>query len=321
MICLTGLALLTLFRLSAVLANVPSSFGRLDGFRFSPLIANTNRTPDDALRKRDLTWQQALDDGGDILAKLAGPGQQSVWSTVQQLTDNGWTVTDAEPDYQTNEYYGGANGPYNTLHIRQSTGYQVIAKQDRSFSNCHSDDVERTLGLYRNIYNVVGRTIVGTYNYSPLYYAAMNHPGPDLSPYVPRVYQYSDIMFILWADQVRHYGVAASTLRYIFKHEIVTPSTRNIMRAAAGLEMIPEEDQDPKEPEQGEQLEVPWPGHQFLPGTQEFQALMGTPHGKGIAYLILQHRNEMPGKTIESITMFTTGDDEEYSLLFTLTEK
>ena len=34
--------------------------------------------------------------------------------------------------------------------------------------------------------------------------------------------------------------------------------------------------------------------------------MLGTPHGKGIVYFLVQHPNQMPGKQGESITIFTT---------------
>ena len=60
-----------------------------------------------------------------------------------------------------------------------------------------------------------------------------------------------------------------------------------------------------------------WPGIRLANGSPRFRALLGTPHGKGIVFLITQHMNDLPGKTVETITMFTD-DAGEYSLLFTL---
>ncbi|KAI4255934.1 MAG: hypothetical protein LQ352_002319 [Teloschistes flavicans] len=236
--------------------------------------------------------------------------------------DNGWTIGDAQTDENSNYWYGKEGGPYNTLHIRQSAGYRVVAEQDIPFKNCHSDNVKATGGKYNNIYNVVGKTIIGTYNFSPALYASRIQDSiqqkkvTDLGPYIPDVYKLSDVQFIIWADQCRQYGAQPNVLRYVFKHDVVTFVTKNIMRIAGGLEPELEEKQG-----QGEDLSAVWPGLEFKSGTQQFQALMGTPHGKGIAYLILQHRNEMPTKNIESITVFTTSYDLEYNLLFTLTEQ
>lgn len=67
-----------------------------------------------------------------------------------------------------------------------------------------------------------------------------------------------------------------------------------------------------------------WPGDTFKKGTQEYQALMGTPHGKGISWIINKHPQEMAGKNVEAITIFVTrpnfgGVAYHYNLLFILT--
>ena len=65
------------------------------------------------------------------------------------------------------------------------------------------------------------------------------------------------------------------------------------------------------------ELNIEWPGRTFYYPNTYFIALMGTPHGRGIVYLLQQHASGLPGKDIESITVFSF--DYEYHLLFTLT--
>ena len=62
-----------------------------------------------------------------------------------------------------------------------------------------------------------------------------------------------------------------SALKYIFRYDVVTEDTRFIMNLAAPVNS------------------VKWPGHKFNKGSEEFQALLGTPHGKGIVYMIATH--------------------------------
>lgn len=62
-----------------------------------------------------------------------------------------------------------------------------------------------------------------------------------------------------------------------------------------------------------------WPGITFQPEAEEFWALMGTPHGKGVAYMLTDRPYGLRGKNIESITMFVT-DADKYNLLFVLTD-
>ena len=65
-----------------------------------------------------------------------------------------------------------------------------------------------------------------------------------------------------------------------------------------------------------------WPGVTFNKGTSQFQALLGTVHGKGVVWLLIKHPNEMPTKDIESITLFVTEAPPEYhyEMLFTLSD-
>lgn len=67
-----------------------------------------------------------------------------------------------------------------------------------------------------------------------------------------------------------------------------------------------------------------WPGDTFLKGSEQHKALMGTPHGKGISWIINKHPKEMPNKDVEAITIFVTRPRFQdvgyhYNLLFILT--
>lgn len=95
--------------------------------------------------------------------------------------------------------------------------------------------------------------------------------------------------------------------RYIFKHNVITDTTKLVMNTAMDIPV-------------GQQLNAPWPGKKFGLDDYKFTALLGTLHGRGIIYFLVQHPKGLPGKKIESITVFTTQETQhEYHLLFTLT--
>ena len=86
---------------------------------------------------------------------------------------------------------------------------------------------------------------------------------------------------------------------------------------------------------EAEELDADWPGHVITLPNNTYAALLGTPHGKAVVHLLMQHASGLPGKDIESITIFTTPDAihtsdaytmpaamawNTYHLLFTLTE-
>ncbi len=96
--------------------------------------------------------------------------------------------------------------------------------------------------------------------------------------------------------------------RYIFRHHIISELTQVIMEMAVGARR--------------DDLEAPWPGHEFRLGSSVFVALVGTPHGRAVVFLSTQHGSGLPGKDIESIRIFTTDENQfmmNYHLLFTLT--
>ena len=74
-----------------------------------------------------------------------------------------------------------------------------------------------------------------------------------------------------------------------------------------------------------DELNLPWPGRTFASGSQFFLGLLGTAHGRGVAYLLTQHARGLPNKNIASVTVFTTANPDEedegelYHLLFVLT--
>ena len=67
-----------------------------------------------------------------------------------------------------------------------------------------------------------------------------------------------------------------------------------------------------------------WPGVVYHPEDEEFRALLGTVHGKGIVHMLVDRPYALRDDrrrflNITTITMFTTlGDDHYYNLLFTL---
>lgn len=47
-----------------------------------------------------------------------------------------------------------------------------------------------------------------------------------------------------------------------------------------------------------------WPGIEYKADTAEGQALLGTPNGSGVAYMLIQHRQALGHKKVDKITIF-----------------
>ena len=134
--------------------------------------------------------------------------------------------------------------------------------------------------------------------------------GIPLKELLPRLSKWSDIVWILWAHVA---GASAGQLKYVLKHFVVTDETVDVMDEVAKRVGIYKD----------LSWERNWPGLRSDRGTDDFKALVGTPHGKGIVHLLVNHVDMFPTKDIESITIFTTNDDDMIipHMLFTLTDK
>ncbi|KAL8994255.1 MAG: hypothetical protein Q9169_005724 [Polycauliona sp. 2 TL-2023] len=264
------------------------------------------------LKKRALTWQQALDNGLAALNLLNGPRQQSSpWTQYQQLAENGWTVHDAVPEAAIapiTDDYKVPGGPYESLKIDPGNSFEVSVVQNQKFDNCYRKGNDGTTAAFTNIYNGPNGAIVAEANYGALQKLIKdkrNIPHPDgggVATRLPDLRQWSDVVWLVWAQRVA--ADRKGLLKYVFRHNVATFATKGIMEQAVGVAH--------------NGLDVDWPGKKFEKGTVGFQALLGTAHGKGVAFLVADHV-DLRAKNVESVTVFTTDEGFDYHLLFTLT--
>ena len=126
----------------------------------------------------------------------------------------------------------------------------------------------------------------------------------DWQTQLPDVNRWSDVAWILWLHQAG--PVNAGHLKYIFRHNIATEFTREVIGHCFGVD-----------PEIGE---IPrWPGRTVRLPDPCFVALLGTPHGKAVVFLLTQHPNELGQVSVLEITLFSVTSRGDFQLLFTLT--
>lgn len=118
------------------------------------------------------------------------------------------------------------------------------------------------------------------------------------------------------SQQTGQAGIQASSLKYIIRYSIVTYSTKRIMNKAAAKSSDSGVDLNGVQSAVGLGFIAPWPG---IKGDERFRAILGTAHANGIVQLLVNHTDLLPRKDIESVTMFTTDEGNDYHLLFTLT--
>lgn len=166
--------------------------------------------------------------------------------------------------------------------------------------------------------NIHSGVIVALSSFSPA--NRIDKADPDWKAKLPRVSKMSDVLWIQWVTVAQQIGTPEKIggLEYIFRYDVATDDTRWVIeQAAARHEGGPIGDAE---------FVAEWPGYEFtIDDEAQFLALLGTVHGRSIVDLIMTHATGLPGKSIESVTIFTTKKDEDdgegdsYHMLWTLT--
>ncbi|KAI6800593.1 hypothetical protein KC363_g1080 [Hortaea werneckii] len=103
----------------------------------------------------------------------------------------------------------------------------------------------------------------------------------------------SDVMFLEYEHlcKTTQPPLNVKDLRYMFRSQIVNKETREVIFEVLkrrGVVNGP----------------IPWPGTAFKFPSEEAQALLSTPNGRGAAWVLISHRAELGWKTIKRITVF-----------------
>lgn len=134
-------------------------------------------------------------------------------------------------------------------------------------------------------------------------HVSMLHDSP--AEEIPALHHWSDVAFL-------QYSSAATTselplpLNYIFRNTITNPDTFAITSHV----LVKQGYKDYEE----------WPGVIFDVDSEEGRAILGTPSGSGIVWLLAQHKQQLGEKRITKITLFCAETQEDVyrfpSLLF-----
>lgn len=145
-------------------------------------------------------------------------------------------------------------------------------------------------GKWKNLINVRNGEIVALDNAS----RALHKPA----------LHWSDVVFIQWMNECQKHkdttGQPASDLRYVFRYNITNPITHSVV---AGI--LSKHGQSPE----------PWMECKVSPNSLDGKALLGTPNGVGVAYLLIQHKKEFGSKRVGSIDILTVSNDSDLGTL------
>ncbi|KAH8724374.1 hypothetical protein GQ44DRAFT_728022 [Phaeosphaeriaceae sp. PMI808] len=154
-----------------------------------------------------------------------------------------------------------------------------------------------TDAIFNNIINIKAGLIVAVNNSSPLQTALTQARKRQAGEIVlPKLKHWSDMVFLQW--RFPEYLSGSGELCYVLRAGVENRSTVNIIFQVLGQEYDPylwvdKWDDRPR-----------WPGIEFSMETAEGQALLGTPNGSGVGFLLIQHKRDLGHKVVEKVRVF-----------------
>ncbi|KAJ5895017.1 hypothetical protein N7495_006708 [Penicillium taxi] len=250
-------------------------------FSFCYAIPHVPRDQPLHLAKReDSDWDKALNAGKKIAADFTGTPTQSKWTNVNSLETNGWTDQVDDP-----ETFKSLSAVFTSIGLDRADNTIITLIQDQDVT-VDGTEYLASNGFYKNTYNVKAGVIIANDNKSPR--EKRFEDGNDCDDVVPLA-KFSDVVFLEWQKLA---GTSVDGLKYMIRSEIDNAATKAVIRKACGL-AANEEDWSKIEDAQ-----------EFLPGTDNFNALLGSPNGRGLGYMLSQHQSKLgKGKTVTKITV------------------
>jgi hypothetical protein len=98
------------------------------------------------------------------------------------------------------------------------------------------------------------------------------------------------VVFVEWQGQATQRGLPISGLNYVFRFEIANADTIKVIQRILGGAFRP------------------WPGVSVPMTDAAGLAILGTPNGRGVAWLLATHKEQFGKKTIESVTVWSDSD-------------
>jgi hypothetical protein len=185
---------------------------------------------------------------------------------------------------------------------------------------------EPTNADFHNIVNPIAGLLIAVNNINPAAMAKQmlqKRKPSECDINLPRLRNWSDVAFLQWQRVAKRFSVRGTALKYIVRSNVANPNTLDIMSQVlgeyAGSRNIPEcrDDFVPR---------PRWPGVDFDIDSDEGLALLSTPYGNSIGWLLAQHKRELGHRVISKVTIFfhETVDQglqwEDANLLFHIKE-
>lgn len=256
-----------------------------------------------------LSWEQAVGKGKNLIKLLDTEDlsqcgiAQSNFTKWEALGQNGWgklnTGLSAAGTKNVTDWRPAAANLKLSTDGQKNFQYDLGQFENVTFGG---KTYQSSGALYMNVMNTDG-AIFALQNFSPRTRGAHLSPSLDGSSgheLVP-LQSWADVTFLEWANACKGDGKCVKGLKVITKCHAQNNATMRIGGQALG----------------GANSWGAWPGKSFSNGSDQFAALMATPSGRGVAWLLLTHRDEFGWKSVKSVNLWSDKDHNADSNYFT----
>ncbi|KAE9973062.1 hypothetical protein BLS_003773 [Venturia inaequalis] len=240
---------------------------------------------------------------------------QSPWSNPGDIEKWGWTITQDESKWIWSGFdWEDVRAPLETLglstEIKDWDFVQTQHTKAWEVDGVHGPAIDQEYAFpgakYQNFW--LGRdqdaskyTLVLMGMFSPAGMVNEKTPPPDPKPNLPQLAAWSDMVYLQWywtlSSLWKKPGInldGSSKIpcpKQIITTSVITDSTRRILdRVRKNLREEPEG--------------VAWPGDSFHPDSQAGRAILGSVHGRSLAWFLIQHKQQFGNKVFTSIHLF-----------------
>ena len=125
----------------------------------------------------------------------------------------------------------------------------------------------------------------------------------------PLLRQWSDIVWLEYRKQCLNQERRFSDLRFVFRVEAIAKGTLRVLNTI--LDPKGDIERGVTRPNVLPARAQKWDHRRtFHEGQPQFQAMVGSPNGAGVAWLLITHKAELGNKKIRSVTIFRSDKDE-----------
>jgi hypothetical protein len=213
--------------------------------------------------------------------------QQSQWK-FSDLKSNGWDSTTSKLDDKAALDSLKAIFSNVKLSIDDETPEHTVWEHARS-SDVNGKTYPATHAKYDALYSKHAIALIGAN--SPA--SALQKDEKELLPSLKAL---SDVLWLQWADWSNTRKTVIKDLRFIVVYQATNSYTTRFVGQIFNT-----------------QTPLKYPGKTFESDGKELRALLASPHGQGIIWLLSQHKSELGTKTVKSVQIWK---DQQLCILF-----